>query len=52
MFTIGGWQGEEIAKSRKADVLCEPGMQPAQMPLPDPAIFQLFSHLKTMTPKI
>ena len=26
MFTIGGWRGDEIAKSRKADAIFEPGM--------------------------
>lgn len=25
-FTIGGWQGEEIVKSRKADAIFEPGL--------------------------
>ena len=25
-FTIGGWQGDEIAKSRKADAVFEPGL--------------------------
>jgi hypothetical protein len=26
MFTIGGWQGDEIANSRKADAIFEPGL--------------------------
>jgi hypothetical protein len=26
MFTIGGWQGDEIGKSRKADAIFEPGL--------------------------
>jgi len=26
MFTIGGWQGDEIAKSRKANAVFEPGI--------------------------
>jgi len=26
MFTIGGWQGDEIGKSRKADSIFEPGL--------------------------
>jgi hypothetical protein len=26
MFTIGGWQGDEIGKSRKADTIFEPGL--------------------------
>jgi hypothetical protein len=26
MFTIGGWQGDEIGKSRKADKIFEPGL--------------------------
>ena len=26
MFTIGGWQGDEISKSRKADSIYEPGL--------------------------